>query len=271
MPPQNRFIGLIFDMGHVVLTDFDDDGHLRAQVDAYGEQQSGVEPYELHHTFGFMSRPIDPEVDVDALVRPGLACNLLTASEGNAQHAWLGLDPRYIPFLPALKKGTSVVYGGKRPSSAAFGHIDEDGTWTKYIPVEVDANGAPTKAHVLTLGIDDNGKPHVTLAHADGMAVTMLDEKIQLRNTNGEVYIELTDKEFVVNGNTKLNGGLIAGDVLLAQPLVLHPVLVAAITTLVANINAALATKEPIPGVTPVPVIIPPELAAALTKFIKGL
>lgn len=271
MPPRDRFIGLVFDMGHAVLTDFDEDGHLRAQVDAYGEQQSGVEPYELHSTFGFLSRPIDPEVDIDALVRPGLACNLLTASEGNAQHAWLGLDPRYIPFLPALKKGASVTYGGNRPSSVAFGHIEENGTWTKYVPVEVDGDGTPTKAHVLQVGLDENGKAAVTLAHADGMAVTMLDEKIQLRNTNGEVYCELTASEFTVNGNTKINGALIAGDVLLAQPLVLHPVLVTAITTLVLNMNAALATKTPLPGAPTIPVIIPPELAAALTTFIKGL
>jgi len=271
MPPQNRFIGLVFDMGSVVLTDFDDDGHLRAQVDAYGEQQSGVEPYELHHTFGFMSRPIDPDVDVDALVRPGLACNLLTASEGNAQHAWLGLDPRYIPFLPSPKKGATIHYGGARPSSVSFAHFEEDGTWTCYVPVEVDAQGVPTKAHVLQIGTDANGDSAITLAHADGMAVTMLDEKIQLRNTNGAVYCELSADEFTVNGNTKINGALIAGDVTLAQALVLHPVLVTAITTLVLNINAALAGKTPLPGVPQVPVIVPPELAAALTTFIKGL
>lgn len=267
--PGQRFIGIAFDLEAVRATDFDEDGFLRAQPDAYGESEAGVEAHELHHTFGFMSRPIAPELDPNGEILGGRACNLLTGLEGNAQHAWLGQDPRYIPFLPALKEGTSVQYGSKTPSAAAFAHFEDDGTWTCYVPVEVDADGVPTKAHICTIGIDGNGKPTVTLAHADGMAVTMLDEKIQLRNTNGEVYIELSASEFTVNGNTKISGAIVAGDVVAALELTKFAPLLAAFTELVANITLALAAKVD-KGAAGPPVIVPPSLAGAIAVTIKG-
>lgn len=123
MRGENRFVGLKFDLGACVLTDFDEDDFLRAQPDALGTEPQ-VEPYELHHPFGFSSRPLDPDVGPDGKPLQGQACNLLFATRGNATFAWLAADPRAVPGLPRLKQGESVMYS----TYGAFMRCHVDGT-----------------------------------------------------------------------------------------------------------------------------------------------
>src|SRR5262245_46142067 len=114
------------EMGSCTFAGYDQDDFPVAQIDAQGHDPK-VNPIELHHTFGFASLPRDPDVDGDGQILPGHACNLLVGTEGNTQHAWLGYDPRYLPFVPKLKAGGSAQYC----APGSFRVMDgEDGTET---------------------------------------------------------------------------------------------------------------------------------------------
>ena len=103
-----------------MMSEVDDDGFIGVQPDVYGEG-AGMVPYELHHTFGFASRPRDPDVDGNEVVEPGGACTLMIANEGDKGHAWLCSDPRYVDKSPLVKKGGSAQYG----ATGTFGSIDQ--------------------------------------------------------------------------------------------------------------------------------------------------
>jgi hypothetical protein len=88
----------------------DEDGFYGLQVDAYGEDESGVVPYEMHHLYGFLGRPTDPGGDADGEVDPAKAGQVLYALEGGRGHAWPLEDPRVLPRLPVCRPGESVMY-----------------------------------------------------------------------------------------------------------------------------------------------------------------
>lgn len=221
------------DLGIATFTGYDDDGFPLAQYDAHGEDP-GVEPIELHHPFGFVSRPRDPDLDKEGNPKEGQACNLFFGAEGDTQHAWLGYDPRFIPNVPKLKKGGSAWYC----AAGSFSTFDgEDGTQTTYVPVG-------NSAHVVSIGVDGNGKAYIGIQHSSGLALTMLEHSITIKNESGNAYVEVNSSGIVLNGNIKLNGATIAGVITSAVPLVKSPTLLALLNTLAAMIDS----KGPAPS-----------------------
>lgn len=192
------FLGITFELGACVLTEFDADTFLTAQPDGLGAE-ARVHPYELHHPFGFASRPADAEM-ADGKVREGKACNLLIGSIGNENHAWLGADPRYVSSFPPLKKGSAVQYCAS-PLPSFDVHDGENGTKTIYVEVG-DA------AHVITVGVDANDEPTLSIVHKDGMAIIMAKQKTIIKNAAGDTYIELSDSGGTLNGNWTVTGTL---------------------------------------------------------------
>lgn len=101
---------LAFDIGCVMLSEYDSDGFLGVQYDAEGELDSGVPPYEVHSLGGFLHRPLDPEVDDQGLPDEGQAANVMFAMEAGKGHAFVLEDPRVVVDLPLLQKGETVVH-----------------------------------------------------------------------------------------------------------------------------------------------------------------
>lgn len=99
---------LAWDIGTAVNFEYDEDGFPTVQIDALGEEKSGVAPYDLHSPHGFLSVPVDPDVDDNGT--PTLGCTTLFAMEGGRGHAWLCADPRVIVKLPTLQKGEALFY-----------------------------------------------------------------------------------------------------------------------------------------------------------------
>lgn len=241
---MNGFVGITWEIGILPYTGVDADGYPIAQHDGLGEDPA-VGHYDLHHAFGFYSIPRDPDCDKDGKPLQGKACNALIGKIGNETHLFLAYDPRFIPNIPQLKKGGSAVYS----APGSFIVLDgEDGTITEYIPVPGD------KAHILTRGLDGNGKPFLAFEHADGMALTMIEHTAVLKNASGSVYIEVNASGVVINGNLVLNGGLTAGgpagSLPVAMALPTAAILGQIVTALTALAGAIDSKMPPSPGVT---------------------
>jgi hypothetical protein len=243
----------------------DEDGFPQVAFDSHGEPGSDgkVAAFELQHTFGFVSRPRDPEVDEEKRPIPGKGCSIFVGSDGDDTRGMLGFDPRYIPSTPRLTKGSSAQYS----ATGSFFVLDGDnanGTATWYVPIP---GSSPPKAHAITVGQDGNGKPFVGFVQSNGLAITMLENSMVLKNASGSTYVEINDAGVVISGNVRLNGGAILGSDA-AVPLVTQPGLAALLTEFKAQITAAIVA---VPFANPAALSVPlSSLATAGTTLTKG-
>jgi len=234
---------------------FDEQGWLTVQVNAYGSAaaRSGM---LAHAPYGFLGRPLDPDDEG--------SCKVLTAREGDQDHAIATLDLRVLKKLPQPKKGGSVQFG----SDGGFGEFNpESHTWSLYIPVEFDGAGKPTKAHLLQIGKDTNDLRCITLLHADGQGLSMLSggkRSAVLKNAESTSYIEANDDGLVFNGLSMFRG--VVAEMVGANPLTAIPTplarapdiilwaaqVLAVVNALVAKVNA-LVPPAPVPPLTPLP------------------
>ena len=124
----------IFDMFVASQTDIDEHGFVVAQLDSFGEEDSGTQPIEMHSVYGFRGRPLDTDRGPNG--EPGVGCNVLVGFEGGKGHGWFCEDPRDIAKLPQCQKGESMQYGAagqfiRCRADAAIVHMTtDDGTPT---------------------------------------------------------------------------------------------------------------------------------------------
>ncbi len=235
-------------------SEFDEQGWLTVQVNAYGSAaaRSGM---LAHAPYGFLGRPLDPDDEG--------SCKVLTAREGDQDHAIATVDLRVLKKLPQPKKGGSVQFG----SDGGFGEFNpESHTWSLYIPVEFDGAGKPTKAHLLQIGKDTNGLRCITFLHADGPAISILEggkRSIVLKNAASNAFIEVNDDGVVLNGKTTIKGGLKADEGAGVEPVARSTELLswaaqvnASLTALAAYVNGL------VPGSVPPTLPLPPSVAS---------
>jgi len=204
---MSRFYGITFELGTLPWTGLDRDGYPIAQHDGFGDRP-GIGAADLHHSFGFVARPRDPDCDPDGKPLSGKACNALIGKMGDETHLWLAYDPRFIPNIPQLKKGGAAMYS----AAGSFRVLDgDDGTETFYCPVPGD------KAHIITTGLDGNGKPFIGIEHSSGLAITMLEGSVVIKNEDGSAYVEVNDQGVNINGNVR-NVGALAVDMATVGP-----------------------------------------------------
>jgi hypothetical protein len=183
-------------LGMCVTSVYDDDGFVGIQCDVFGEAESGMPPFDAVHPYGFEGRPLDR----DAALAGAEALYWFDGPEGHVMP--LG-DSRGAGYLPQLSKGSSRQYS----ALGQFMLLDYDAeTATLYTPFD-----SQTKAHVLTMGKDGNGKPYVGIVQSEGLALLMLEDSLVIKNAAGDAYIELNSTGIVLNGNVKLVGGLDVG------------------------------------------------------------
>lgn len=237
------------------------DGFLTVQPDFYGEGGSGGEGGVVQLPYGFLSRPLDPDEDG--------ACQVLHAYEGDQLHVQPTTDKRVIDKLPRLPRGASIQFG----ADGGFGQFDpETHTWTLYIPTDFDGAGTPTKAHLFQIGKDANGKRCVTLLHADGPGLSILEggkKSVVIKNAASNVYVEINDDEVVINGKSTFRGGIaemVGANPLTAvpTPLARAPDLLTWAASLVATINALVTKVNALPPTSAIPPVppLPPTVAS---------
>lgn len=116
-----------FDLGISMLSVYDENGFLGIQYDAEGENDSGVQPYEVHPTNGCLHRPLDPDVDSSGI--PSAGATVLIAMEAGRGHIIPLGDPRVIENLaPQIAKGETVLFN----SFGAFYRQLKDGSHAIY-------------------------------------------------------------------------------------------------------------------------------------------
>lgn len=108
------------------------DGFLTVQVLGAGAG-STTEATQVSHTFGFVSRPRDPDVDASGNVNAG--STVVYAWEGARQVAWFDDDPRVTPRLPRLVKGSSLQYAILPDGQLSYIRLSgSDGSLDVYVP-----------------------------------------------------------------------------------------------------------------------------------------
>lgn len=122
-----------WEFGLCTFTERTSDGFIRLAPDWYGEQQASGPPLESVSPFGLLSRPRDP--DVDPAGTPTRGAGLLYLEHGGLSFAIPVQDPRFATALPALKKGSTLLYATLGSGAVATVLLDgEDGSLTITTP-----------------------------------------------------------------------------------------------------------------------------------------
>lgn len=232
-------------------------GFLTVQPSRYGD--GGGDGGLSHAPYGFLGRPLDPDEEG--------ACHALLAYEGDHLHAIPTLDLRVLKKLPEPKKGGSMQFG----SDGGFGEFNpETHTWTLYIPTDFDGAGTATKAHLLQIGKDTNGKRCITLLHADGPAISILEggkKSIVIKNAASNAYVEVNDDGIVLNGKVTIKGGLKADEGAGVVPLARATELLTFATALATTVNALVAKVNALPPTSTIPPVPPLSPSVASTAL----
>jgi hypothetical protein len=251
-----RHQGLAFDISTAALSEYDGDGFPSVQTRGFAGEASGNAPFELHSTFGFLSRPDDPDPGPD-----GLGCQVLFGVEGDDTHAWLSHDPRYLPRVPPLKKGGSVHYC----KTGAFASFDgETGSYTLYVPYAFDGE-TPTKAMTIAVNVDAAGEENIAIVHGDGSAVLLHNGAVTMKSkAGGAGWISVDEQGVNIGGTFNAAGGVTAGGPA-ASPVALATPLLAWMATVNAFMTA-VGTHLGAPGA----VVGNPATATAATAAVTA-
>lgn len=250
---------LSFDLGMTAMTTRDADGFYRVQIDGYGD--AGGQPMEAYHPCGFFGRPRDPVVDPSALVDVG--ATVLYAEEGNKAHAIHLNDPRAMSGLPEVKKGGTIAYPHRADSKASFELFDGDnGSFQLYV-----AYGST--AATIAIDVSTHGAESIQIVHGAGMRIAMTaggKNSVVIHNRTGDAYVEVNDDGVNINGNSKVVGSVVAGNVAAAQSVVLGDGLLAWI----AQVNVALIAAAAASGLSPNPTIVAPTAVPIVSQTLKA-
>src|SRR6187431_1662531 len=175
-------------------------GFHAVQVDVFG-QKPGMDPWQLSHTYGFLSRPLDPDPS-------GKSCSVFYYRKGTAEgFAWLANDPRVQALLPEILPGESFQYGAK----GQFIRCHPDGKISLFTTDDATPNGKSVYQQVAPTGFtrvapwgretfDANGLhvKHVSGARLDLGAVGGLPPPLDALNS----YVTLSAQMVRIEGAT---------------------------------------------------------------------
>jgi hypothetical protein len=173
-----------------------------------------------------------------------------------------GRDLRLNRWVPLAEGEVCVVgYGGGFISLRDAS--DKLGTQViLYAPALNSGSGQPSAAHMITMD-PATANQSITILHAGGQAVMLTKNgEVIVKNAAGDAYVQVDAAGVTVNGNTKINGGVVMGDPATAQPLMLATELLAwigQVNTVMAALNGAVGAVVP-------PITLPAAVPIAATK-----
>jgi len=206
-----------WDIAEITLSEYTEDGFLGLQIGGLG-MDPGLPTALANHPYGFLGRPATGEEGKSALA--------LVAREGDDLHVWAQGDPSIVAKLPQLTEGGSVQYSRTGTYAVMDG---EDGTWTLYVPYAFSGE-TPTKAHLVQVGLDSNGKPVINIQSGTGASICILDDKLTIKNAAGDTWMSLDSAGGAFAGNWKFAGALDIGAT--SFPVALAPLVTACLQVL---------------------------------------
>lgn len=207
----------------------------------------------LFGQIGIVARPRAPSADGHAEV--------ISARTGDGLQPIAGRDLRLNSRVnPADGEIDLVSYGGGFLSLAD--NADGKGTTAVLFAPALKTDGTVDKAHAVTLDTSA-ANLSLSLVHALGMALLLTKEKsVILKNAAGDAYLQIDDSGITLNGNVKLNGGIVAGSIVSAQPLLQSVDMMA----WVAQANGVFAALAAAAGSPLPPTTAPSAVPKAATK-----
>lgn len=124
-------------LGIATFSGIDETGFIAVQIDAFGENKSGVSPYPLSHSYGFAARPLP--------LRNGKGCGTYYWQKGSSEgFAWLANDPLVQALLPEIQPGESFHYG----PTGQFVRCHADGRISIFTTDDATPNGRSVYSQV---------------------------------------------------------------------------------------------------------------------------
>jgi hypothetical protein len=131
---------------------------------------------------GMLWRHLPPGKLDGRTVHADVVC--LKTADGLVPVAWRDLR-LYKAFPDGLAEGQIAVAGYGKGFYSLTLNADGENIHVIYCPYDFNASGTPAKAHCVILDPDQG----VSIAHADGMAITMHQQTLTLRSDTGGARI----------------------------------------------------------------------------------
>jgi len=225
------------------------DGVLRVAIERLGDlvDAPSGDGLESVQPLGILSRPLDPTPD------GGAGC--LAADDGGEGFAMPTTDPRLVAKVPEITKGATVIY-----SAGPFLLLDQENASTMiYQPVGDDAG------QVFSM-VGKPGECDIQIRHETGAGIAIQkDGKTVINNAVGDAYIEVGPDGIVQNGNVKINGGVVLGDIAGAMPLAKAAEIIAWAATVETRLTAIALLLNAAGPVTGAPGSVGPTVPLAPT------
>lgn len=181
---------------------------------------------EQYSAPGIIGRPLPPRIIQGREEHMDVVC-VLTA-DGLVPIAYRDLRLKMAGgAAPAAGVLAFVGYGGGFHSMTPVAQGDDPaGAGTIhviYCPYDFDGDGVAQKAHSIILD-PTGGNESITIAHADGQAIMMVNEELTLKSPDGTAFISIKNGtiDFIATTCT-FNAGVVIGDSLTAVPLLAGP------------------------------------------------
>lgn len=178
----------------------------------HGDGDESAMGYSSIQPLGLIARPRDPDQDDDGEF--GAAAGALFVDDGGETFVMPTTDPRALDKVPPLKPGGTALYSYPGGCIVLDG---ENGSLLVLVPNE-DAS----KNHALSF---DSAASALSIVHAEGMSFVMQDDakhSIAITGYNGDTGLIVDDDGVALNGNSKVVGSLVVGNIAAAEAVPLH-------------------------------------------------
>ena len=180
---------------------------------------------EQYSALGIIGRPLPPrnvdgyEIHTDVIA--------LKTADGLVPFAYRDVRVKMGGNAPGEGTLAFVGYGGgfhaitpvvKGEDPAGGGAVQ-----TIYCPYDFDSKGVAQKAHAIILDPTD-GNESIMVVHSSGLALTMFDGALVMKNKAGDATFRLDDDGITMTAKQiVLSGGVIVGEPATAVPLLAGP------------------------------------------------
>jgi hypothetical protein len=205
--------GLLYSVAGGGSVDFSGDEPIIRLDDDHAEADDAAECFGQ---LGILARPLPPG--------SGGYAESLCVKSGDAFVPISHRDNRLRMQGNGPNEGTiaMVGYGG---GIMSFDPVDDGDSGTiqvLYCPFDFDADGVAQKAHAITLN-PTSGNESISIVHSSGLAITMVDDELVLKNKNGTATIALGNDGITMTGQINLAGSVVIGNPTAAVPLLAGP------------------------------------------------